>query len=80
MTLSRPAPIQSPMPKAPKEYLGDSVYVSFDGMMYTFTTDDGLGPTNTIHLEPAVVNAFLDFMKRMEAYQDEEPNESPDPS
>jgi len=68
------------MPKAPKEYLGDSVYVSFDGMVYTLTTDDGLGPTNTIHLEPAIVNAFLDFKQRMEAQQGEAPNEPPDPS
>lgn len=68
------------MPKMPKEYLGDSVYVSFDGLMFTLTTENGLGPTNTIHLEPAVLNAFHDFVQRVKAQQNEGPNEPPDPS
>ncbi len=47
-----------------KEYIGDSVYAEFDGFYLTLTTDNGLGPSNTIHLEPAVYAALLEFASR----------------
>jgi hypothetical protein len=56
------------MPK--KEYLGDSVYASFNGFMITLTTENGLAPSNTIHLEPAVVTELMAFIKRTEEEQD----------
>ena len=37
-----------------KRYLGDSVYVELDGGMLKLTTENGLGPSNTIFLEPEV--------------------------
>lgn len=42
-----------------KEYLGDSVYVEFnESGQFVLTTENGLptDPSNTIYLEPKVVN------------------------
>lgn len=44
-----------------KQYLGDSVYVEWDGVMFKLTTDNGEGPTNAIFLEPEVVAALVKF-------------------
>lgn len=48
-----------------KEYLGDSVYaaVENDGTL-VLTTENGMGPSNTIILEPNVVVALLDYIER----------------
>lgn len=48
-----------------KVYLGDSVYVEFDGYMLTLTTENGYGPSNTIHLEPAVYRALEEYVKML---------------
>ena len=48
-----------------KVYLGDSVYVEYRNGMLTLTTDNGLGPSNTIHLEPEVYAALLAFVARL---------------
>jgi hypothetical protein len=46
----------------PKVYLGDSVYaVVADGML-TITTENGLGASNTIHLEPQVWHQLLQYV------------------
>ena len=45
-------------------YLGDSVYAEFAGSMVTLTTDNGEGPTNTIHLEPFVIRALNRYFER----------------
>jgi hypothetical protein len=43
------------MPTAqPKRYIGDSVYVEWTGHHLVLTTENGLGPSNTIMLEPEV--------------------------
>lgn len=41
-----------------KEYLGDSVYASFDGFHVVLTTENDITPSNTIALEPAVLAAL----------------------
>lgn len=43
-----------------KQYLGDSVYASFDGYSVILTTENGLplDPSNRITLEPIVIKAF----------------------
>ena len=48
-----------------KEYLGDSVYVEKQGDNIVLTTDNGLGPTNTIILEPEVCIALVKYLERM---------------
>ena len=45
-----------------KAYIGDSVYIEFDGRGIILTTENGLGPSNTIYMEPEVVNSFLAFL------------------
>jgi hypothetical protein len=53
--------------KVMKEYLGDSVYAEFDGYQITLTTENDLAndPSNTIFLEPAVVAALQEFIKKV---------------
>jgi hypothetical protein len=46
-----------------KQYLGDSVYADCDGFGITLTTENGDGPSNTIYLEPEVLNALDRYRK-----------------
>ncbi len=59
----------------PKEYMGDSVYAEFDGYSVTLTTENGCGPSNTICLEPVVLDAINRFRDRCIA-QLTHPNET----
>lgn len=51
------------MPDPGKAYLGDSVYVELEHGMFKLTTDNGLGPLNTIYLEPWVYFALVAYAK-----------------
>lgn len=60
--------------KKTKTYLGDSVYVEFDedtslGRLI-LTTENGLGATNTIVLEPEVYGALLTFVDSLKQGDD----------
>jgi hypothetical protein len=44
-----------------KQYLGDGVYVDFDGYALVLTTEDGIKETNRIVLEPSVYNSLKDY-------------------
>lgn len=46
-----------------KRYLGDAVYISFDGYHVWLTTEYGLGPTNAIALEPPVLDGLYRYVK-----------------
>jgi len=50
-----------------KTYLGDSVYVQFDGYYIILTTENGLpsDPSNTIYLEPQVICGLEDFKREI---------------
>lgn len=50
-----------------KQYLGDSVYIDFDGFGLTLTTENGFGPSNTIYLEPEVWVAMKEYVDRLKA-------------
>ena len=54
-----------------KKYLGDSVYVEFDGYMVILTTENGAGPSNVIYLEPEVVQALTAFIAKLQQEGDE---------
>jgi len=49
-----------------KIYLGDSVYAQTDGFYITLTTENGYGPSNTIHLEPIVLRALREYLARVQ--------------
>jgi hypothetical protein len=52
----------------PKMYLGDSVYISYDGFQFCLTTENGGSPSNTIFLDHEVVTNLIFYCKRaMEA-------------
>lgn len=50
-----------------KDYLGDSVYAEWDGNRIILTTENGLGPSNVIYLEPEVIAALESYLGRVKA-------------
>jgi len=52
-----------------KQYLGDSVYVEFEGGMFKLTTENGYpdDPSNTICLEPEVFSALAQYVKNLQS-------------
>lgn len=48
-----------------KSYLGDSVYVEFDGYGLVLTTENGLpdDPSNRIVMEPFVIGALMEYIE-----------------
>lgn len=49
-----------------KQYLGDGVYIEFDGYSLILTTENGIEVTNTIYLEPDVYHALLVYVKEIQ--------------
>jgi hypothetical protein len=49
-----------------KEYLGDGVYAEVESSMLKLTTEDGISATNTIYLEPEVIEALQRYLKSLE--------------
>jgi glycyl-tRNA synthetase (class II) len=47
-----------------KTYLGDSVYAEVRPYNVILTTENGAEASNTIYLEPEVLEAFLRFIER----------------
>ena len=47
-----------------EEYLGDGVYVEFDGYGFVLKANDNRNPTDTIYLEPAVLAALNSFVAK----------------
>lgn len=50
-----------------KHYLGDGVYVDFDGYQLWLSTEDGIQSTNTIALEPHVYEQLEAYVSRLRA-------------
>jgi hypothetical protein len=48
-----------------KVYLGDAVYIDHDGYNVILTTENGYEATNTIVLEPAVLESLLSYVKQL---------------
>ena len=50
-----------------KRYLGDSVYVDFDGYHIELTTNNGYpdDPRNKIYLEPQVYHALVQYVENL---------------
>lgn len=56
--------IKPPIIKNPKDYIGDSVYAEYDGYGIVVTTDNGNGPSNTIYMEPEVIESLYKFYQK----------------
>lgn len=50
-----------------RDYLGDSVYADYDGYYIVLTTNNGLGATNAIVLDPHVYEALMQYSERIQA-------------
>ena len=48
-----------------KVYLADSVYAEQENGMIKLTTENGFGPSNTIYLEPEVLEALFQFARKL---------------
>ena len=44
-----------------KDYLGDSVYAEIEADMIRLSTNDGIVESNTIYLEPDVLEALIRY-------------------
>ena len=59
---------------ADKQYLGDSVYVDYDGYNLILTTGHGVGVVaNRIILEPTVFAALKNYVDRLKEPQPQDP-------
>ncbi len=46
-------------------YLGDSVYMRFDGYAFVIYTDNGMGAENEIYLEPDVIDSLQRYVDKV---------------
>ena len=55
------------MPKGPvgREYLGDGLYVEYNGWDIALIASDGIRDTNIVYLEPSVFDSLLEYAKRV---------------
>lgn len=51
--------------KDKKEYLGDGAYINFDGYHVLLTAENGIYASDTVALEPEVLDRFLDYIARL---------------
>jgi hypothetical protein len=47
------------------EYLGDGLYVSFDGFQFRLYTSNGIQMISEVFLEPEVLKNFEDYVQRI---------------
>lgn len=54
-------------PMSKKEYIGDGVYVDFDGWALVLTTENGIETTNRIVLETDVYTSLVNYVEALKA-------------
>jgi hypothetical protein len=73
--MSTPEEPETDVPVEPpqKTYLGDSVYVEFNGYYITLMTMNGYpdDPRHSIDLEPEVLEKLERFVKQVRAYRED---------
>ena len=52
-----------------KRYLGDGLYVDFDGYHIVLTTENGISTTNKVCLDSAVMAAFLNYVEDLKNHE-----------
>ena len=55
-----------------KDYIGEGVYVEYDGYSIWLKTGNPDNPTSKICLEPHVLNALINFRDRTNVLKDKE--------
>lgn len=50
---------------ARKQYIGDGVFVDFDGYYIVLTTENESGPSNIIHLEQMTFDALVKYVDQI---------------
>ncbi len=53
-----------------QDYLGDGVYVEYNGYAFVLKANDHRNPTDTIELEPSVLEALYRFASRVKETQE----------
>jgi len=53
------------MDNAEKQYIGDGVYVDFDGLHIVLTTENGIATTNTVYLCPKTLSELEGYVERL---------------
>ena len=48
-----------------KEYLGDGLYVEFDGYQIRLFASNGMKDTGEVFLEPEVLRSFIKYAERL---------------
>lgn len=56
-------------------YIGDGVYIRFDGYGYILHINSHENPTDKVYLEPSVLKALIDFTKIAVPTRDTERND-----
>ena len=46
-------------------YLGDGLYASFDGYQIVLMANSHTEPTDTVYLEPEVLENFLEYVRKL---------------
>lgn len=57
-------------------YLGDSVYVEFDGFQVRLYLNNGMGDHNSIYMEPDVLIAFQNYLLKLSEHIKDQNQES----
>lgn len=52
-------------PPSEREYLGDGLYVEFDGYQLQLAASNGVHDQDTVYLEPSVLRALIEYAKRI---------------
>ena len=50
-----------------KDYIGDGVYVVFDGYGIWLTAEDGIRATDAVYLEPSILRRLVQFYEACSA-------------
>ena len=53
------------MESTEKQYIGDGVYVDFDGLHIVLTTENGIATTNTVYLCPETLSELEAYIDRL---------------
>ena len=68
-----------PKPPTAPMYLGDGLYVEFDGYQFEVYASNGLAKTNRVFMEPSVVTSFFEYVARTRAGRELVGHEGPEP-